>query len=69
MTTKPENPAAFPYKETGELGNYPGMTLMDYFAARAMQTIIIAHIEVDADEGSELAYQWADAMLIARSKS
>ena len=49
---------------------YSGMTLRDYFAAKAMQSFIIASAEFSAirtDEGlAKRAYQAADAMLDAR---
>jgi hypothetical protein len=57
-----------------------GMTLRDYFAAKAMQANVMAmsDLSVEADnptpmtwhnEVSRLAYMTADAMLEARSKS
>ena len=46
-----------------------GMTLRDYFAAKAMQAIIMS--TDDKDEMSapitESAYKWADAMMEARN--
>ena len=67
---------AFP---TGTGGNTPysnGMTLRDYFAAKAMQ-ILMAEVDGDKDDNpgvfrwepcdvAELAYEQADAMLKAR---
>ncbi len=32
--------AAFPYVETGDCGVREGMTLRDYFAAKAMQSMV-----------------------------
>lgn len=47
-----------------------GMTLRDYFAAKAMQAIIqadgIQYARVAAPEHAELAYLSADAMLAAK---
>lgn len=50
-----------------------GMTLRDYFAAKAMQAIVTTlaatnHIgeESDADKVARAAYQMADAMMKAR---
>jgi hypothetical protein len=40
-----------------------GMTLRDYFAARAMQELMGT---ADIDDCCETAYKWADAMLKAR---
>ena len=60
---KPTNPPAFP-TGTGVTPYNPGMTLRDYFAARAMQALI------DNDglfsEIPAQAYELADAMLKAR---
>ena len=68
--------AAFPYEEKNGDGSHywgtPGMTLRDYFAAKAMQGIIAAagdcHGEVDFEDKTvaENAYAMADAMLAAR---
>jgi hypothetical protein len=52
---------------------FQGMTLRDYFAAKAMQGFA-ADPEANWQDGSGLpgmarcAYQWADAMLEAREK-
>ena len=40
-----------------------GMTLRDYFAAKAMQEFIGV---LSITEGTKKAYEWADAMLKAR---
>ena len=40
-----------------------GMTLRDYFAAKAMQKIMGT---ADMDFCCEIAYRWADAMMKAR---
>lgn len=55
------------------IGGSNGMTLRDYFAAKAMQAILIAKYpvtkELDAENKiAEAAYQGADAMLAARNK-
>jgi len=78
--TKPENPSAFPESMTeltstrsGETYpntySYGGMSLRDYFAAKAMRVIL----EKTWDDGTvsrghvaEWAYAHADAMLKAR---
>lgn len=66
---------AFPHKtmltESGQVTAQPGMTLRDYFAAKAMQSM--------ASTGNtnpntiapyaEAAYHWADAMIKARAKT
>jgi len=54
-------------KKTREI--YSGMTLRDYFAAKAMQSLILAaKTSQDVDLLSKGAYQMADAMLKERSK-
>ena len=60
--TKPNNPPAFPV--SADTKTFQGMTLRDYFAAKAMQGLI------DNDglfsEIPTQAYALADAMLKAR---
>jgi hypothetical protein len=60
---------AFPTtQENGCNSGEPGMTLRDYFAAKAMQSILIDP-RIDNDsyrECAEGAYKAADAMLKAR---
>jgi hypothetical protein len=68
MTTETSGPA-FP-TPAHNLKN-DGMTLRDYFAAKAMQSIIKYgpwSDDVDMEEIARLAYQQADAMLKARKK-
>lgn len=70
-TNNPEthNPPAFPIADRDQASF--GMTLRDYFAAKAMQSLLrnIAGNHVDGcDEYAALAYEWADAMLAARQK-
>lgn len=90
MSTKNEGGPAFPRQlaqvenperfDVAELQGQSGMTLRDYFAAKAMQAIISTSIpsEGDADfldgDKIEMSFQWiprtaydfADAMLAAR---
>ena len=49
-------------------GYSEGMTLRDYFAAKAMQGLIVAYADDrrDVDAYCERAYEVADAMLKAR---
>ena len=54
---------AFPTRDNDN--GYYGMTLRDYFAAKAMQELVGVFT---AKEGAEKAYEWADAMLKAREK-
>lgn len=71
--SKPPNPSAFPLS-AGDCGYADpefGMTLRDYFAAKAMHAILTSPItERDAlgneDECAEWAYLQADAMLRKR---
>jgi hypothetical protein len=63
------NPLAFPYYHP-DLGGAAGMTMRDYFAAKAMQALIIAN--GPAPQGGwptyaeRTAYLVADAMIKAR---
>lgn len=83
MSEKDDGGAAFP--GTGESDGqnaYPhevhqtGMTLRDYFAAKAMQAIVTIADQLTAKDGSPVnedhcasqAYHLADAMLKARNK-
>ena len=57
-----KNPPAFPIPfET----RHDGMTLRDYFAAKAMQEFIGV---LNLTDGTRKAYEWADAMLKAREE-
>ncbi len=53
-------------------GNYDGMMLRDYFAAKAMQGMLadpnVTDIEVFLEIGIKQAYAIADAMLAERAK-
>ena len=72
-TTIKDGGPAFPLPR--DENNFPathGMTLRDYFAAKAMQSLLGALDLMDSDAPTlvfELAYMVADAMLLARSKS
>lgn len=55
---------AFPVVVDGYL--YDGMTLRDYFAAKAMHALMINSDEYRAIENSKIAYHMADAMMIVR---
>lgn len=85
MINKPENPPAFPDPCNAHPGAHPpdcekGMTLRDYFAAKALQEAI--RIEESRHKNSEVlaygdyparsarrAYDIADAMLKERGKA
>ena len=69
MTTNTGGPA-FPCHPGIENPLYDGMSLRDYFAAKAMQGILTATLTPNTvwsqDEAAETAYNVADAMLKAR---
>jgi hypothetical protein len=62
------NPPAFPIANLwhNELKEYNGMTLRDYFAAKAMQGFCTNRSSILYVDASEEAYRMADAMLKAR---
>jgi hypothetical protein len=64
---------AFPIRQVhGEHETYKGMTLRDYFAAKAMVVLLTERDAKDepteASDVGELAYLYADAMLDARAQ-
>ena len=62
---------AFPTEHTDTSGLYDGMTLRDYFAAKAMLGILTdPHREINYpyDAVASYAYSLADAMLAARGQ-
>lgn len=79
---KPENPPAFPIRETEYAFGQSGMSLRDYFAAKALQGILAKYgIKADlmgieehladitgrtCEDIANNAYELADAMLKAR---
>lgn len=59
---------AFPLSEAHSFDGHGGMTLRDYFAARAMKELI-GHPDAPRSLRCDIAadaYAWADAMLAAR---
>lgn len=64
---------AFPVTESNGMGNAiltsAGMTLRDYFAAKAMQGMMARPGSINAKQDAEFAYMLADAMLAARAKA
>lgn len=79
MSKRPDNPSAFPAAAAilnGSNGDYwstmsDGMTLRDYFAAKAMQGFMANKsnpMRFDPDNDAKWAYMIADAMLAAREK-
>ena len=62
---------AFPFWcDSNGMANFQGMTLRDYFAAKAMQGLMSARnpILTKIADIAEGAYEMADAMLAERSK-
>ena len=57
------NPPAFPSEKPAIVA---GMTLRDYFAAKAMQAYLTESYPIE--DAIPMAYQAADAMLAERSK-
>jgi hypothetical protein len=79
MQEKYDGGSAFPtpkivVNEQGQITGFAvdadGMTLRDYFAAKAMQSLIVAYKDDHSvsDEISKRAYYYADAMLEAREQ-
>lgn len=77
MSKKNDGGPAFP-EPVMDFAQYRGMTLRDYFAARAMQAFITGAMSDgtafnpksgDHDAAAEVAYLIADAMLRAREES
>jgi hypothetical protein len=67
MSTNDGGPA-FPYQDSASPLEHPGMTLRDYFAAKAMQGMLTRPGSVNPAQDAVFAYHVADAMLEARSK-
>lgn len=80
METKETGGPAFPVEcdwsgeephsiQTGNQQGYAtGLTMRDYFAAKAMQGFTVAFPDWTHDETAKAAYGQADAMLEARAK-
>jgi len=66
MSTEDESDPAFP-SDSNRYGAVLGMTLRDYFAAKALPVILVD--SSSAEETAKRSYQLADAMLRARSQS
>lgn len=80
MTDKPENPPAFPTEwapdlfpgeamQTGErTAQYPGMTLLDYFAGQALAGLLAHASGASPFAAPGTAWTLAEAMLAEREK-
>ena len=79
MSKEQENPSAFPYDEinhNGEPGEiyrqHVGLTMRDYFAAKAMQALItnfshfVVMSKINPDGIAQVSYNFADKMLLSR---
>jgi hypothetical protein len=69
----PDSIPAFPHDDRAQYNERAGMTLRDYFAAKAMQAFITGFLsgrepvgEADDQPVARRAYEVADAMLAAR---
>jgi hypothetical protein len=70
MSTQDNGGQAFPYQFNygdGTVYREEGMTLLDYFAAKAMQAMIIPH-DSTIHRVAEESYRLAAAMIQARPK-
>ena len=69
---KPNNPPAFPFQSMDVHKNpnspHEGMTLRDYFAAKAMQSFAAKETQIWPERFASNAYAVADAMLAEREK-
>ena len=61
------NIPAFPLQETDDYHGQEGMTLRDYFAAKAMQSELLDRDWQELESLAGYAYDVADAMLKARN--
>jgi hypothetical protein len=60
---------AFPVCDAARIHELQGMTLRDYFAAKAMQGLLFGNYDfADRNRIAEKAYDFADAMLKAREQ-
>ena len=71
--SKPDNPPAFPYSihmKGGDKLSFSGMTLRDYFAAKALPWCLeeFGGNPDDVTQYAAAAYQIADAMLRERER-
>ena len=62
------NPPAFP-TGTGVTPYHSGMTLRDYFAAKAMQGLLSSDVNAPLEVFAKQSYKVADAMLAAREEA
>ena len=64
-----ENPPVFPITHNGStLPGSAGLTMRDYFAAKAMQGFAASPGGWCSEDVANLAYRWADAMMKAKGE-
>ncbi len=68
MNNQPAFPVQSVYIEDQET-NSRGMTLRDYFAAKAMQGLLSSDVNAPLEIFAKQSYKVADAMLVAREEA
>ena len=66
MVVNMKNEPAFPAMHFDLADNEHGLTMRDYFAAKAMQALIHVQVKTKQQQTAAAAYEWADEMLKAR---
>ena len=56
------------HQDSANTWQFPGMTLRDYFAAKAMHALLVSYGTYQFDVRAIQAYEAADAMLKARAE-
>ena len=69
MANKNTGGPAFPIQDAYSMSTEQGMTLRDYFAAKAMQALIHVQVKTRQQQTAAAAYEWADEMLKARDEN
>ena len=70
MTDKNTGGSAFPIQDAYLVSTKQGMTLRDYFAAKAMQGLLADSTnDMYIDDLVKLAYKYSDLMLKARDEN
>jgi hypothetical protein len=69
MKAFPSKNAPYYINEDGASAHQSGMDLRDYFAAKALQALLVTRNDASyLDKMPKICYQWADAMMEARGK-
>jgi hypothetical protein len=62
-----KNPPAFPQQFDGTSEpSLSGLSMRDYFAAKALQGLIASDVDAEPKDFAESSYEMADAMMKAR---